>query len=373
VERVEILDSLNVVFHLNHSSGGFLYSLASPFSLMISTRTVSESGNKNDTIYYGTGPFIKDNFSGPVYSIKKNKQYQGIKSELDRVYFVRLLDNENREYSLTKGEVDILSNISGHQIDRLKWLGKIDYYVQRPFDIFFLGFNNKNKEMKNIFLRKAIASAIDLKKLVFNVNRGNAVVAMGPLPEIYYNYEGSIQLEYNLNESKKYLLNSGLGKSVNLNIIIPKMALTRETLLETIKTQLSKIGISLNVIYSYNWDEHDKLVKDPKSHLFIDGARSEIIGDPEPFLYSLFSSNSVFNTMNYNSPDVDSLLLMLKKEGDANQRFILCNQIMKHIENDVPALFLYHVKSHYAYNKEKIKKMVVNPYGLIQYHKVQLN
>ena len=43
------------------------------------------------------------------------------------------------------------------------------------------------------------------------------------------------------------------------------------------------------------------------------------------------------------------------------------------ILDDTPAVFLYHVKPHFAYNSKKIKKLPVNPYGIIQYQNVILN
>jgi ABC-type transport system substrate-binding protein len=55
------------------------------------------------------------------------------------------------------------------------------------------------------------------------------------------------------------------------------------------------------------------------------------------------------------------------------KRQLLYQKIVKQVLDDCPAVFLYHTIPHFAYNKKKIKKMVVNPYGIIQYHKIELN
>ena len=47
-------------------------------------------------------------------------------------------------------------------------------------------------------------------------------------------------------------------------------------------------------------------------------------------------------------------------------------RVVKQIIQDIPAVFLYHVIPVYAYNRNKIKSLPVNPYGIINYHRVVL-
>jgi len=169
------------------------------------------------------------------------------------------------------------------------------------------------------------------------------------------------------------LKETGVDSGITLNMGVLKIATARQILPEIIKAQLQKAGIQVNIIYTHTWEEHDKTIKSDQCHLFLDGMQSEVVGDAELFLQHLFHSKSKYNTLNYKNPVVDDLLSKLEKEGNSGERAKLSDEIIHQIERDVPAVFLYHVKTYFAYNKEKIKKMVVNPYGLIEYHKVELN
>ncbi len=107
--------------------------------------------------------------------------------------------------------------------------------------------------------------------------------------------------------------------------------------------------------------------------MFFDVWGNELVGDPENLLYSLFHSKSQNNLTQYSNQIVDSLLYMARLEYDYNNRQQIYKAIVKEVLNDTPALFLYHVKQHYAYNKHRIKYLPVNPYGIIEFHRIVLN
>ena len=118
---------------------------------------------------------------------------------------------------------------------------------------------------------------------------------------------------------------------------------------------------------------HNQACKSDSAQMFISGWRSEVLGDAENFLYSLFHSGSKHNILHYENNKIDERLEDARREPSNQERQKLYREIMKTILNDTPAVFLYHVKPHFAYNREKIKSLPVNPYGIIQYHRVVLN
>ena len=97
------------------------------------------------------------------------------------------------------------------------------------------------------------------------------------------------------------------------------------------------------------------------------------MGDPENFLYSLFYSTSESNYFHYRNPEVDHWLDEAAKEPIREERNKLYQKIVNTILDDTPAVFLYHTRPHFAYNKEKIKYLPVNPYGIIQFNRIILN
>ncbi|MCD4691621.1 MAG: hypothetical protein K8R79_01810, partial [Calditrichales bacterium] len=169
------------------------------------------------------------------------------------------------------------------------------------------------------------------------------------------------------------LKEAGYSNGMQLNFYFPKAGFLRQTIVELIKTNLSKIGITLNVKISDSWDAHNTNIKSDSSQIFIYGGKSEIIGDAHNFLYSLYYSESEYNYLQYKNIHVDKWLNQARIESDRQKRDQLYKQIVKAILNDTPAVFLYHVKPHFAFNREKIKSIAVNPYGIIQFNRIILN
>ncbi|MEJ2538141.1 MAG: ABC transporter substrate-binding protein, partial [Calditrichia bacterium] len=282
-------------------------------------------------------------------------------------------NDSEREKSILQNKADILYAISGFAIDRLKWLGKIEYEVIPTFSTLYIGFNLDNKILGKKEIRKAILNSINIPSLVLNILRGNSIIAKGPLPPSLFYYNEIAQDPYNLEEAKQLLKNSDAKGNLKLNLFYPKEAIVRQTILEFIKANLAKVGITLEIIPFNTWKEHNLACQSDSAQLFIGAWGSDVLGDPENFLYSLFYSTSEFNYFHYHNAKVDRWLEEAAQEPIREKRDILYQKIVRTILDDTPAVFLYHVKPHFAYNKEKIKYLPVNPYGIIQFNQIILN
>ena len=368
VDSVQAINELTVVFYLKRPYPMFLQALSSSYGLLI----VQE--NKRSGLFSGTGPYELETFNADKEVILKafDKYWAG-KPEIKYIKFKFYKNRYEIEDAIIEDVVDIVYRIPGYSVDRLKWAGKVDYYVQPPRSIFFLGFNISNVPFTDIRLRKAVLKAINIPPLVLNVNRGNAVVARGPLPEFLFHYNKVSQDSFNLKESMRLIAEAGYKDGLKVNLIFPAMAFTRPMLANIIQSDLAKANIQVNIINSNSWKEHDRLVKSDRCNLFISGGWPETAGDMEGMLHDFFYSSSPFNLMHYKNKQVDSWLEQARIEMDPIRRQELIRLSVEQILKDVPAVFLYHVKPHFAYNREKIKKLVVDPYSIIQYHRVELN
>ncbi|MGD9489857.1 MAG: ABC transporter substrate-binding protein [Calditrichaceae bacterium] len=376
IEEITILDSMSFKINLKQSNSTFLYELTSPIGFVIISKKAIENQANNLSFHpTGTGPYKISSFDeGIKVELKLFDLYWGKgESKIKSINFKYYSDKFNREKSILTNDVDILYMVSGLSIDRLKWQGKVDYLVQKPVSVFYLGFNNQNKVVDNLYLRQAVLKAINIPRLVLNVNRGNAIVAKGPLPPVYLDYNGIFQESFNIREARILLAKAGYPNGLKLKLYFPKVGFVRETIVEMIKSDLAKIGISLEVTMFDTWEEHINAVMSDSAQLFIDGGKSSVIGDAESFLRSFFHSKSEFNTLHYQNARVDAWLDQARLESDPERRQELYKKITEQILEDTPAVFLYHVKPHFAYNREKIKTLPVNPYGIIQYHKIELN
>ena len=373
IDTISVLDSLSLRISLNYPYSPFLYSLASPNGLLVMSKTsLLRYGDKIGKHPVGTGPYFLDEWVKDKYiSLQSFSQYREAVPIAQINYVYPDITSES-EVLFKEGKLDILYMVAGYWLDRLKWLGQVKYHVQEPTNTLFMGFNLKNYPVDNIFVRRAILMSIDLKRSILVTNRGNAIAAERPLPTIYGGFEDLKQADFNLDEARRLLNRIGFKDGLALNFYVPEYSLSRKTKIELIKNQMAKAGIKVNVKYFCTLESYHMAIKDDQCHLFLDGYGSEMIGDPGNFLYALFHSKSKNNRMDYCNRRVDELIDEAFKEADDQKRHELYHQVVRIVLANTPAIFSAHVKSHFAYNSQKIESLAVSPYEFIYYHRLKL-
>jgi len=372
IDTIRSIGPMTLEIELKYPYLPFLYSLASPSGLLvISQKALERYGNNIDRNPVGTGPFYLDQWQENKYITLKAFSGYREKSTIEKVSFLLPDSTPQAEILFRDGELDILFMVAGHWLNRLKWLGIAKYFVQKPLNTFYLGFNLKNKPVNNIKVRKAILKAIDIKKSIYISNRGNALPAYGPIPPIFNGFEDLKQDNYNPEISKKLLKEAEFENGLLLNLYVFSPIYSRQIRVELLKSQLEKIGITLNTTFFDDWELFTTSLKTNDCHLFLDGYGSELIGDPGNYLHALFHSTSVYNQTNYSDKKVDTLLEQAFQEADPEERHEMYRSVVKLVVKDIPAIYDSHVKSIFAYNPKKIKSLVVNPYEFIYYHRLE--
>ncbi len=375
IDSIEVRDSLTLHIHLKYPYAPFFYILTSPFGLVIlSEKAIQKFGRDIEFHPVGTGPFyLKE------WEIRKKIQlnsfdnyWGGIKKNRSLI-FKSYSEKYSNVNALRDGKVDLTFPVSGSVSNRLKWTGLIEYKVSQSLNLIYLGFNMNKPPFKDIRVRNAISHAIHKDKLGYYNAGGNAIIAKGPIPPDLINYNNFVQTEYDISKAKTLLKEAGFEKGMFANFFFPSVTATRLVLSEFIKTELAKIGITLNITLYDSWEKFLNEVQNKNSQMFIDSWGDELAGDVGNILYSLFSSKSTNNLTQYRNSTVDRLLDKSREEFDYYRRQQIYREIVKEILDDTPAVFLYHMKQHYAYNKHRIKYLPVNPYGIIQFHRIIMN
>ena len=85
-------------------------------------------------------------------------------------------------------------------------------------------------------------------------------------------------------------------------------------------------------------------------------------GDPDNFLYELFSSDNipVGDTSRYKNPDVDTVLRQAQHEANHDKRVALYQQAQKTIMDDAPWVFINSLEQVRAATK-RVQGYVLNP------------
>ncbi len=375
IDSVTAVDSMTIRIRLKYPYALFPYTLTSPIGLIpISRRALEMYGDDIAHHPVGTGPFeIGEWQDSTQIVLNAFPNYHQGKGNIDKVVFRMYPKKSDFDRAILDQNVDIVYLVSGFFVDRLKWLGTINYKVLPSINTIYLGFNNSDPPFNDARLRKAVLHAINIPRLVFNINRGNAGIASDLLPTVFGLDSCSKQDGFDLEAAKNYMAELNKPRPLKAKFFFPEAGFVRQTILELLKADLAKIGIDLDVEMISTWSKHNNACRGDSAQLFLSGWQSDVLGDPENFLYSLFYSKSQYNILHYANRQVDRWLENARQEPDPKKREKLYRSIVNLIMEDTPAVFLYHVKPHFAYRKKKIKYLPVNPYGTIQYNRIILN
>ncbi len=371
IRSVLVLDSLTVSFTLERPYSQFLYMLCSPYIFLVTQN--DDRVVEDEFLPVGTGPFLLRAFTrDETIELARNDDYRQLTSSVQKISFIFQSSVEDRQSAIINNDVDILYLISGSEIDRLRWKGEIGYCVKKSSNTLFLGFNLENPPFDDIRVRRAVLHALDIPKIVNNLNRGNAQVAKGPLPPVYSPVNQLKQEKYDPEKARALLREAGYPDGIKIRCNFPKSGISRKTVVEMVESELAKSGIYIDAFISDTWDQHTDSIFSSHAQLFFDGIESMFIGEPEYFLRSLFHSESRYNFFRYKNLLVDSLLDMARKENDKSERRKAYDLIVREIITDTPAVFFSHVIPHFAYNNKKIRKMSANPYRIIDFSRMEL-
>jgi peptide/nickel transport system substrate-binding protein len=373
IDTVTALDELTLSIRLKHPYPPFLYSLAAPNGLMIiSKQAIEKYGSQIGRHPCGTGPFyLHEWLNNEFITLKRFPAYRE-SGEVEEVVFRHPKDNSESEVWFKEGRLDVLYMVAAFWLDRLRWLGDVDYFVKKPLNTLFLGFNMRSKAMQDPLIRRAILLSIDRKKVTLIANRGNAIVAEGPLPPIYRGFDDLQQESLNREKARHLLEKAGYKNGLVLNLYVPAYTFSRNIKIELIRSELKKSRINLVTRYFEDTNTYRLAIVEDSCHLFFDGYGSELIGDPVNFLYTLFYSSSSYNWGGYHNKLTDQMLNQSLSENDEQKRHLLYRKIIQSVLSDVPSVFISHVKSHFAYNTEKIKSLAVSPYEYIYFNRLKL-
>jgi peptide/nickel transport system substrate-binding protein len=371
IQAVLVLDSLTVSFTLERPYSQFLYMLCSPYIFLVMQNDDRVVDDEFSPV--GTGPFLLRMFTpDEMIELRRNDDYWQPNSSVRKISFIFQSSVEERQSAIINNDVDILYLISGFEIDRLRWKGEIEYCVKKSSNTLFFGFNLENPPFDDIRVRRAVLHALDLPKIVHNLNRGNAQVARGPLPPVYRPVNQVWQEKYDPEKARALLSEAGYPDGIKIRCNFPKSGISRKTVVEMVESELAKSGIYVTAFISDSWDQHTDSIFSSNAQLFFDGSESMFIGEPEYFLRTLFDSESRYNFFRYKNLLVDSLLEMAREENNGSERRKAYDLIVKEIIKDTPAVFFSHVIPHFAYNSKKIRKMSANPYRIIDFSCMEL-
>ncbi|HMQ11123.1 MAG TPA: ABC transporter substrate-binding protein [Oligoflexia bacterium] len=328
-KNISTCDSFNII-----SDNEFIITLKtknfSSFFKLLATLQASITKYDNKMLL-GVGDFILDKHDHN--SLKLVRKGVKLTSEKECINFL-LLKNEDIIKEFNKGNIDELRLSSVNESKIKKEFQKIEYI--HP-SVMLIELNLRNTFFNNIKNRKLFFNIINPEEFKSYVG-GDFFPATGFSPKGVMGYKAKRHV--NVLKSKKFISN----KSVVFGFEKGAPQRYRDYILDKLK------GYDLNVkVVSYDFNSLLKKMRENEIDFMF---RSVSLQNyDESTIFSSFLSHSDANIngyKNYTYDDIYQKLLLAHTKKEKND---LVYRLVKHIENDIPAIPIYYPKRSIYYSK----------------------
>ena len=364
ITSVEAPDPNTAVFRLNAPSAVFLMNMAMFPSFMVSPAAVRAAGAEGfATKPVGTGPLKFKEWQRDVKIVLvKNPDYWGAPAKMDRLIILDVKDAKTAVQKLKNGEVDVIDKLTLADIAAIDSDPNLKMEYEVSMNVCYLTFNMGRDPDRDPNFRKAIAHALDKRKIVELAYHGKADEATSILPpSIFPSPAGLPTYPYDPEKAKELLAKVKLPEGFEAKLW--HMAYDRpyvpepDKLALVIQEQLSRIGLKVR-LEGFNQDIYRRRTHDLDHPMLIMGWSADI-ADPDNFLYALLHGESIgppekpdgTNNSFFNHPEFNSIVKAAQSEVDPAKRKSMYERALQICQEELPVIPLVHVRQFAAVSK----------------------
>jgi peptide/nickel transport system substrate-binding protein len=263
----------------------------------------------------GSGAYKVTNWTaGSQVVLERNDNWKGGPlPKIKRVIWRMVPDAGNRRALLERGDADVSYDLPNKDFSELKSNGKLTI-ISTPYSngIQYIGMNVAHPPFDNVKLRYAVACAIPYQKIMDVVlyRLGKPMFGASAEAPTEVAWPQPHKFTTDLAKAKKYLTDAGYSNGLPDPIPISfdlGFAGVNEPICVLMQESLAQIGIqtTINKVPGANW--RTELIK--KTMPLFTNVFSGWLDYPEYFFYWCYhSGKSIFNTMDYQSPQMDTFI-----------------------------------------------------------------
>jgi ABC-type transport system substrate-binding protein len=367
VDSYKAVDDSTVAFQLKHAFAPFLTSLAMVWNGVVSPAAAIKLGKEFRNNPVGTGPFIfKEWRHNDQITLEANKDYWGGAPKVDRLIFKINPDAQASLLALRQGDVHILADVNTQLVPAIKADSDLKLMTQPGLAISGMGLPFDVAPFNDKRVRQALNFAVDRDAIDNSLFKGLAVPMTSPLPEAQWSFDPSLKgYAYDPGKAKSLLAEAGLPDGFKVELLTYNSARgynpAGPELAVALQGYLKKVGIDVSIKQMEMGSFLSQIRSGKYEGMFMVGWTGDN-GDPDNFLYELFSSDNipVGDTSRYKNDQVDTILRQAQQEADHDKRVALYQQAQKIILDDAPWVFINSVEQVRATSK-RVQGYVLNP------------
>lgn len=267
VERIQAPDDYTVVVHLRRLFSPFVATFLGPQSVgaILPAHLLAAYNDLNHVPYnqhpIGSGPFrVVEWQHGDHVTLDANPLYWRGKPAIDRIVYRVIPDPVTRLQQLRTGESDAYFDIDPQLLPQVRTIPGITLKLTPIADIHMLRFNLRDSLLADVRVRRAIAQAIDRKRLLTAATHDSGIIVDGDQPSDGWAYDANVpHVRYDPKGSARLLEAAGWreqqgglryrnGRALELTLAIAPQGINGSPLVATvIQHDLRSVGIAVTI------------------------------------------------------------------------------------------------------------------------------
>lgn len=371
ISHVEVQDEYNFTIHLDIDFAPILRHLAHTIAGILPRdhyEAVGEDEFRENPV--GSGPFMfYDWVSGDRITLRRNDNYWGDVSPLEFVTWVEVPDAATRLMAVQMGDADLALGVSAVDLPVAAADPNVNLIRRQTLGTDYLGFNAQAPYLSNVYVRQAIAYALDTYAM-FRATWGDfGFPPAGPLNSIVWGFAETEPFDQDFDRARELLARAGypdgFSSTIWFNIGNPQ----RQDIAEMVAAQLREINIHLDVM-GIEWSAYLEGTERGEHDMFILGWTS-VTGDADYGLFPLFHStlHGPNNRSFFTYYPLDELLDRGRSETDPEVRLQIYYEAQQMVRNQAPWIFLRQGEEAVV-TARNLNGFVINPAGHHNYTNV---
>lgn len=337
VSAISASDANTVVLTLSSPDASLVAALASINTAMLSTSdTEAGIAGKPD----GTGPYkFQARTPNQSLTLVANPGYWRGKPTLSKVTFRVIPTEQSIVSAMQAGNVQ-LASISDPVVAKTAQSSGVTVAKTPQLSYHALQLNARRPVLANTDVRLAIQCAVDRKQVLDTAALGAGVVT-GPITSPAYASDPKDQPcpTANVKKAKQYLTQSGQSNVTLDTIVSQQLYATATDEAQSLKSQLAKVGITLNLevldsnAYIARWVAGD-----------FDAAVALNGGSPDPnTMYGRYftSTGNLNKVAGYSSPTLDKLFTEGRTTADTTKRKAIYKLVSEQLTDNAAWVWLF--------------------------------
>jgi len=361
IDQVTVVDEYTVQITVQFPFVPLLAHLTHQVAYIIAPAAIEEERNGGRTVSenpIGTGPFMfAEHVSGEFVRVTPNPNHWRATPAHD-IIFRNIPDASTRLAMVQSGEANAMIPLAS-DYPIMPTLPNVDWWQIESSSLTYVGFNTQKYPLDNVLVRRALTMAIDSNSILFGVQEGLGIPAVGPIRGGLVTHAPTdlTPLPFDTETARALLAEAGYPDGFSISIWTNDNAV-RVRIAQIVQDNLRAIGVDVDIVVM-EWGAYLEDTSAGLHDMFILGW-STLTGDADYGVFLLHSSQiSDPNRFFYSNPEVDALLDEGRRSTDPARRDVIYREVSAILIEEAPLLFLFHPNVLVATNG--VNNVIVDP------------